>query len=76
MSALSKYENIVYLTPHLSKDKVRSMVNVIVWELFDLVKTRSIKVKVAGVIPISIKIEKLSGIIEQLVGERISLGLG
>lgn len=76
MSALSRYENIVYLTPHLPKDKVRALINVMVWELFDLVKSRSIKVKLVGLIPISIKIEKLSGIIEQLVGERITLGLG
>lgn len=75
MSALSRYENIVYLTPHLPKDKVRALINVMVWELFDLIKSRSIRIRILK-IPISIKIEKLGGIIEQLVGERITLGLG
>lgn len=69
MSALSNYTGTSFLTPKLSNETVKSLVNVVVWELFDMIKDESIKLSIWK-IPISIKVSKLSIIVEKLVGPR------
>lgn len=66
-------DDLAFLTPKITKETAHKLVSQIVWMLFDEVKEQSfsLKVKLGFIsIPISFKIEKLSPLIEQLVGPR------
>lgn len=68
-NALEKFREVSYLTPKLSEKTARLLVNRIVWDLFDQSKTDTIKVLV-GPVFLSIRVERLSELIERLVGKR------
>lgn len=74
MAALDNLEQeLAVFTPKLSISAAKSLVSQLVWMLYDQVKDQSIRtsVRIKFIsIPISIKVEKLSSLIELFVGPR------
>jgi hypothetical protein len=68
MSALRDYD-VSLLTHKTTSDQTKQFINLIVWDLFSVVKDDSIRINIWK-IPISIKVSSLEGLIEKLVGPK------